>query len=500
MKFYRRLVWRWFVLASGAQVFEERVEMPGSHLFRSFLAMSSETFPHNALGAEQESPEMDSRTYVPTVLTVDDEPSVLSALRRLFRTQGYKTLQATSGADALQLLKTETVDLVISDMRMPEMDGARFLELVRQHDEHIARILLTGYADMSATIEAINRGAIHRYIAKPWDDQDLVLVVRDALERRSLQRRNAELVALTQVQNDQLREANQTLEARVASRTSELEQMNGMLEASYGELDQTFMLSVGVFSSLMEMRDGNSGHARRIAETCRATAVKLGLSERDVRDVYLGALVHDVGTIGFPDSMLSKPVSAFTPEEMLRYRRHCVDGETALMPLMQLQSVARIVRQHHERFDGKGFPDSLSGEGICIGARIVAPASDMDELMHGALGETHYSEDKAKQMLREGADSRYDRAVVEAMIQVLEEAAAQAKKDRLIGVFDLRPGMVLAKDLVSSNGAILLARGFVFDERVVKRVTDFAKREGAQLTLRVQQTEHDAQPESAVPA
>jgi response regulator RpfG family c-di-GMP phosphodiesterase len=434
----------------------------------------------------------ETEAYVPTILTVDDEPSVLSALRRLFRLQGYKTLQATSGAEGLELFKANRVDLVISDMRMPEMDGARFLELVREHDASVSRILLTGYADMTATIEAINKGAIHRYIAKPWEDQDLVLVVRDALERRGLERRNAELVELTRMQNDQLREANQTLEARVASRTDELQQINGMLEASYEELDQTFMLSVGVFSSLMEMRDGGTGHARRIADLCRATAVKLGLSEREARDVFLAALVHDVGTIGFPDAMLNKPVSAYTLEEMARYRRHSVDGETALMPLMQLQGVAKIVRQHHERFDGKGFPDGLAGEAISIGARIVAPASDMDELMNGALGETRYSEDRVRQMLRSGADSRYDRAVIEALILVMDETAVEAKKDRLIGVFDLRPGMVLAKDLVSASGAILLAKGFVFDDRVVKRVTDFAKREGVQLTLRVQRAVDEA--------
>ena len=95
----------------------------------------------------------------PTVLTVDDEPSVLNALRRVFRAQGITTLQATSAAEGLELLKTHRVDLVISDMRMPEMDGSRFLELVKDHDDSIVRVVLTGYADMSSTIAAINKGA-----------------------------------------------------------------------------------------------------------------------------------------------------------------------------------------------------------------------------------------------------------------------------------------------------------------------------------------------------
>jgi response regulator RpfG family c-di-GMP phosphodiesterase len=422
---------------------------------------------------------------MPTVLTVDDEPSVLSALRRLFRLHGYKTLQATSGAEGLNLLKTNQVDMVISDMRMPEMDGARFLELVRGHDESISRVLLTGYADISATIAAINLGAIHRYIAKPWDDQELLLVVREALARRELERHNVELTALTKLQNEQLRDANQALESRVAARTSELQQLNGMLEASYDELDNTFMLAFNVFSSLLEMRERVPGHSRKVAEIARATAVRLGLPQRDTRDVYLGALVHDVGKLGFPDSMLGKPMSAYTPEETVRYRRHSVDGEMALMPLTQLQGVARIVRQHHERMDGKGFPEGLSGDQISIGARIVAAASDLEDLMDGSIGDEHFSAERARQAVKAGAGPRYDPAVVEAMLEVLAEADLAAQADVTIDAKDLRPGMVLAKDLVSARGAILLAAGYVFDERIVKQVRDFSKREGARLTLRV---------------
>ena len=419
----------------------------------------------------------------PTVLTVDDEPSVLNALRRVFRAQGITTLQATSAAEGLELLKTHRVDLVISDMRMPEMDGSRFLELVKDHDESIVRVLLTGYADMSSTIAAINKGAIHRYIAKPWDDQDLVLVVREALSRRQLEKKNAELTELTLHQNQQLQHANQTLESRVVARTAELEQLNGMLDAAYEDLDKTFVLAVNVFSSLMEMRGSHTGHARRVADLSRETAKRLGLSERDVRDVYLAALVHDIGTIAFPDAMLDKPVSTYTADEHQRYRRHTIEGETALMALSQLQGVAKIVRQHHERVDGKGFPDGLAGAAITMGARIVAAASDLDELTHGALGELTLSEDKARSMLTGGVGSHYDGAVVETLLKVAEDLATAAQNDVQIEAHDLRPGMVLARAVLSAKGATLLAAGYVFDERVVKQVTVFASREGVRLTL-----------------
>ncbi len=158
----------------------------------------------------------------PAILCVDDEPNILSALRRLFRGQGYRVHTAESAKAGLELLEREQVDLVISDMRMPEMNGADFLEIVRARWPATLRLLLTGYADVQSILGAINRGEIYRYITKPWDDGDIVLVVRHALERVALEKDKARLEALTQAQNESLRELNATLEQKVEQRTAEL--------------------------------------------------------------------------------------------------------------------------------------------------------------------------------------------------------------------------------------------------------------------------------------
>ena len=443
---------------------------------------------------------------VATLLMVDDEPSVLSALRRLFRAQGYRLLQATSGADGLALLREQKVDLVISDMRMPEMDGARFLEAVRAHDVGIVRILLTGYADIGSTIAAINRGEIHRYVAKPWDDQDILLLVQDALQRRELEQAHARLQALTQSQNEELKALNQHLEDRVRARTAELEQVNAMLGKAYEEVNENFLLAVTVFSGLMEMRqDGIAGHSRRVATLARRVSERMKLPERARDDVHLAAMLHDIGRIGFPDRMLGKPVSTYTPEELTRYRRHPIDGEAALMPLARLHGVARIVRQHHERHDGKGFPDGLAGEDICLGARIVAAASDYDGLLHGNLAEKRYSPDMAQQALRGGIDTRYDRRVVEALLAVLAEEEQGPDDAVELEVRELKPGMVLARDLLSARGAILLAAGYAFNARIIQQVSEFASREAMRLTLKIRRDSIGASgtvtlPEPAVPS
>ena len=166
------------------------------------------------------------------ILCVDDEPNILSSLRRLLRTPGYEIFLAESGHAGLALLETQTVDIVISDMRMPEMDGARFLEQVRDKWPDTIRLLLTGYADIQSILDAINRGEIYRYITKPWNDNDILLIVRHALERKELERQKLQLEALTKSQNEQLKELNATLENKVQLRTVELKKAMASLTSA----------------------------------------------------------------------------------------------------------------------------------------------------------------------------------------------------------------------------------------------------------------------------
>jgi len=424
-----------------------------------------------------------------TLLLVDDEPSILNALRRLFRPQGWRTLTAESAEAALELACQDRVDLVISDMRMPNMDGAQFLQRMRELQPDAVRILLTGYADVASTIAAINGGQIHRYIAKPWDDNDIVLVVREALARRSLELRNRELSALTTHQNEELRQLNGRLEDRVQQRTAEIAQINDMLELAYSELKQNFMLSMRIFAGLMDLRhDSLSGQSRRVSEWVRRVCEQLKLDERTSHDIYVAGLLHGIGKLGFPDAMLGKPMSLLTSEESGRFRKHTLNAEAALMPLAQLQTVAKLIRGQHERLDGNGFPDGLEGDEIPLGARVLAPIVDYDSLVTGLLAQRRYSPEDAAASIRRGAGSRYDPRVVEAFVQVLQTPLEEDGHDREIGALDLATGMELARDFVGTQGQLLLAAGYVFDPRVVRQVREYAQREGARLSLYVKRT------------
>lgn len=423
-----------------------------------------------------------------TVLFVDDEPGILSALRRLFRSQGYRILLANSGAEGLATLEAEDgkVDLVVSDMRMPVMDGARFLEQVCLRWPHTVRILLTGYSDMSSTVSAINRGEIYRYIAKPWDDQDLMLTVHHALDRQRLERENQRLLALTQQQNDQLKEANDTLEQKVAARTAELSQLVSFLEQAQAEQKRAFLTTVRVFSSLIELRGGViGGHSRRVTDHARTLAQKLGLDDAAVQDVVLAALLHDIGKIGLPDDLLAKPFNLLNGESRAQVMRHPVVGQNVLMGVEQLKNAAQIIRHHHECYDGSGYPDRLAGAAIPRGARILSVASDFDALQIGTLVQRPLKANEALAFLIDNKGKRYDPRVVEVFVNLINESHKGEVTEAALRLSAARPGMVLARDLLHRDGYLLLAKGFALSAPIIEQLVRLEESENQNFSVSV---------------
>jgi len=442
------------------------------------------TLPAEADAARAGSPD-DAAVY--SVLCVDDESNILNALRRLFRPAGYRIHVATGGAEALGILERESIDIVISDMRMPEMNGAQLLTEVRRRRPKTTRILLTGYSDIGSTIEAVNQGELHRYISKPWNDQEVLLIVREACERKALEHERERLEALTHRQNAELVALNGSLEARVVERTSALQKAKEELESAHEKLKSGFMNTIKVFSGLIEMRAGAmAGHSRRVADHARKIAQALKLPAQESLDVFFAALLHDIGKIGLSDAILNKPYSALTPEERSEVEHHPQKGEAVLMGLEQLRSAARLIRSHHERWDGLGFPERVGGLAIPRGARIIAVADDYDGLLYGTLTTKRASPEEARELLRAGRGKRYDPQVIDAFLGVLQPAEP-APSGTSIGSDRLQPGMVLAADLVTRDGVLLLACDFVLNEMLIRQIVDFEEYEGYRLKIAIKE-------------
>lgn len=430
-----------------------------------------------------ESMEMENTSS--TLLCVDDEASILSALKRLFRPHGYVILTATSGKEGLALLEKEHVDLVISDMRMPEMNGAQFLEQVKNQWPDTVRLLLTGYAEMSATVDAINKGGIYRYISKPWDDTAMVDLVREALERLGLEREKRRLEEINRKQNDALKDLNANLEVRVKQRTEEVEQTMKFLELANEKMKKNFMTSVRMFAGMIDMRaEKMAGHSRKVTDLARRVATQLNLKSSDFNDLMHAALLHDIGMLGLPDHVLEKPFSALNSEERLEYIKHPVKGQLALMEFEDLKGATLIIRSHHERFDGKGYPDGLSGMNIPLGARILAAVNDYDELQNGSLTSMPMKELEAREYVCAARGTRYDPQVVDAFMAALGVHMAH-DDGTLFKASGLKAGMVLARDLTTAEGIMLLSKGYQLTDEIIGQIYSYEKSESKPLLIYV---------------
>lgn len=425
----------------------------------------------------------------PAILVVDDEPSVLSALRRLLHATPYQVLTAGSGAAALEVLAAQEVDLIISDMRMPGMSGADLLSRAQAQWPDTMRILLTGYSEIDAVARAVNEGGIYRYLNKPWDEHDLLLTIRQALEQRRLRKETSRLLALTRQQNEQLAAFNAALEAKVKSRTEEIRQTVMFLEDAQRDLKRGFMTMVQVGASMIELRCGAlGGESHRVGQLARQLGLALGLDGLDAQDLYFAGLLHGIGKLSLPDEILHKSIDRMTPAEAQIYYRHPLRAQMLLTPVAQLNQVAQLIRHQYERFNGRGTPDGLAENQIPLGARILAVARDYEGLQSGAIVRERLLSEQAAELIKMQAALRYDPQVVEAFLALLKDPSqlGGAASFRQIGSAQLKPGMRLADDLRTGRGVLLMTKGSVVSEYQAAVVRRCENQEGAPFAILVE--------------
>ncbi|MFZ3204621.1 MAG: HD domain-containing phosphohydrolase [Pseudomonas sp.] len=437
---------------------------------------------------------MNEPNTIANVLLVDDEENILSSLRRVLRGEAYSVQIANGGEQALEILRSQPIDLVISDARMPGMDGATLLAEVQKHWPETMRILLTGYADISTTIRAINQGQIYRYISKPWDDDELRLTMRQALAYQHSERERVRLEALSLEQNQRLQELNETLEQRVMARTAELEQTADMLDLAYEELKRSYVTATEVFSSLVNQRIPKDKQTNtQVIALVRAYAEVHGLDAAPSRDLTMAAALYNIGKLTWDDQLLSRPSDLLYKQERERYRQYPVQGENLLMTLEPLQDAARLIRHHQERWDGSGFPDHLKGEATPFGSRLLKLAVDFIELQRGSILERRLNRDEALLLINKYSGRLYDPQLCERFISLCTELAPDITlADPSILALDTRrlePGMVLARNLHADNGMLLLNEGKPLTALLIDKLIAFEASESGHYTLFVRTAE-----------
>ena len=330
------------------------------------------------------------------VLIVDDDPEVRDVLHQIFAAAGFQTLRAGDGRAGLEAFRAHRPRLILTDLGMPLLGGRELLHLVRDEDPDAAVIVLTGAADIKTAIECLKRGA-YDFITKPVDVDELLVAAERALERRQL------LI--------ERRHYQATLEQRVEEATRDL-------EAAYRQLQETYRATLQALGSALDTRDiGTEAHSRRVHGYALATAQAYGLPAGEMLHLAHGVLLHDIGKIGIPDAILLKP-GPLTQAEWDIMRQHPDIGARLIQDIPFLQGAIPIVRHHHERWDGTGYPDHLRGEAIPLGARIFAVVDAFDAMTFDRPYSRAISFDEARAEIRRSAGGHFDPAVVEAFARI----------------------------------------------------------------------------------
>lgn len=314
----------------------------------------------------------------------------------LMQNEGFSCREASNGAEALETLARDPVPLLLTDLRMPQMDGIELLRQVRARHPDTAVVMITAVAEVEVAVSCLAMGAMD-YLTKPFHLDEVRARVSQALEKRRLILEN--------------RDYQEHLEQRVAAQAHRLEEL--------------FLASLQSLAQALEVKDPYTrGHSLRVASFSSAIARGLGLDSDVIRQVELGGQVHDIGKIGVREEVLNKP-GPLTDEEYAHIMTHPIVGWQILEPLLGDNPMAlSIVRSHHERFDGTGTPDRLSGQAIPLEARIAAVADSYDAMTSGRpYRGNQLTHEQAIEELRRCAGTQFDPEMVAAFIKAVDDGA-----------------------------------------------------------------------------
>lgn len=345
----------------------------------------------------------------PRILIVDDEAEITEILADLL-SEDYDCSRAGSAEEALGRLRDEEFQLVISDITMPGMSGLDMIPHVKENSPDTVVVMISGMQTVESAIGALRLGAFD-YLMKPFDLRQVEAVVKRALEHHDL------VVAKQRYENH--------LEELVEQRTAELDRALNSLEGAYRS-------TLKALTAALETRDSEThGHSERVVSYSLRLGREYGLSSEEMKALEFGSLLHDIGKIGVPDSILRKPAK-LTEEEWVRMREHPLHGQQILRGIEFLQGASRVVAQHHEKWDGTGYPLGLRAEEIDICARIFAVADAFDAITSDRVYRRGKPYEAAAQELDDWAGRQFDPKVVEAFHRVPKEDWEELHRQSLL--------------------------------------------------------------------
>jgi len=350
-----------------------------------------------------------ARPVILRVLIVDDEASVRKVMAAIFAQLGLPCETAASGEEALRTLETHRIDAVISDLHMPGMSGMELLAKVRQNYPQMVFLVVTGVDDIQVGIQAMRQGA-DDYLVKPLQvDANIVLAsLTRALHVKRLEQ---------EVEN-----YRHHLEEIVSEQTQQLREALRQIERSY---DQT----LEVLGAAIDLRDSpTAGHSRRVFLYSLEIARAMGGLESQMRNIAMGAWLHDIGKLAVSDAILLKP-GPLTDEERKIMQRHVQIGYDLVKSIPFLADSAEIIYAHHERCDGSGYPRGLKTEEIPVGARIFAVADTFDAMTSDRPYRRALPFEASREVIERGAGKQYDSQIARVFLSIADETWKVIRKE-----------------------------------------------------------------------
>lgn len=407
------------------------------------------------------TPSVQSPPPESTILIVDDEPVVLTALQQTLEREKFHVVACASPTKALAIVAERDFAVIISDQKMPEMLGLDFLVETRKLRPQASRILITAVLSLPTIVDAINKGEIFRFVAKPWLREELIATVRNAVHRHELVTHNAVLTAETQRLNAELTEANTALAARV----QDLEQQRQRLDAANRQLAISYEHSLELCRRILTTYDPIlGGQAKALVEFAKHMGQSDLLNEQEGHALRSAAWLCDLGLIGVPREMLRafrSRADELTERELALLHNHPIYSQTLATFVDDTTGVGEVIRAHHERFDGRGYPDGLAGEAIPWPARCLAVAV--------GFVESGLPKPAAIEHVLSLSGTAYDPEAVRLFLKVtnLVQLPSQVRE---ITLHELEPGMVLASGIYSPHGLLLIGEGQELTSAVIGKI------------------------------
>lgn len=426
------------------------------------------------------------------VLVVDDEVHILKAVRRLFLGQDYDVTTVDNGEEARRILGEEEIAVIVSDQRMPGMTGAELLRHAKKSSPNTVRIMLTGNNDVTTAVEAINEGAVFRFVAKPWDHDEFLHLIELAIEHHELLSSKERYENYIQSQNEKLRQLNDELEDRVRERTQEVVAKGEEVSRLYSELQDSFDATIKALLCIMELGEIHVvEHCQRTAERVRLFSEFLKVDGELARELERAALLHWIGLINSSASLFRKDISELDAVEQATWEFHPLLGQQAIQHVPELREAGRFILQYLRRYDDPYFQpgepsderDEVLQEDFIMGCRILSICSAFERVRtrFDRTVKSDWSQvtKNGLKLLDEGSGSQFDPELVSRFHEMMSRELSTSRSREIVMPFDeLEPGMVLARPLETAQGIPVAPRDMIITAELIERLGRFRDSNG----------------------